>query len=413
MWFAIKSLVALGICAGLGYVIYNHGMDYLPMGAPPTFQQVEIKEGSLVSVVRSNGTIKPVLTVSVGSFVSGPVKDIFVDFNDKVEEGQIMATIDPRTYAAIAARDEAVHATAVADQKRVEVLLEQAKLDEQRALAVQKENESYVSRAELDAKRFNRLSIEAQLEVAAANVKQAEAAMQNSQANMQYTEIRAPVAGVVIDRKIEPGQTLASSFQIPELFQIAQNMDQEMRILVSVDEADIGTIIKAFSEDRPVQFTVDAYPDDVFEGKVEQIRSAADGRQAVVTYPVVVSVPNPDLKLLPGMTANVAFEVSVIEDTVLVPNNALRFLPDPKHVVPDQRAEYLQRTAAKNQFVERAEESSSETPGVTGKRLLWVTDKNLLRFVEVEIGDSNDQMTELKKSRLKPGDRVVSAVIAD
>ena len=149
-----------------------------------------------------------------------------------------------------------------------------------------------------------------------------------SEANLDYTEIRSPVDGIVIDRKIDPGQTVAATFQTPELFIVAPDMRKEMHVFASVDEADIGLIRDAQESGQPVRFTVDAYPDDLFEGKIFQIRKSSTTTQNVVTYPVVVSAPNPDLKLLPGMTASISFQVARDATNVLrIPNAALRFYP--------------------------------------------------------------------------------------
>src|SRR5262249_35270251 len=150
-------------------------------------------------------------------------------------------------------------------------------------------------------------------------------------------EIRAPVDGVVIDRKIDPGQTLAAQFQTPELFIIAPDMKKEMYVMASVDEADIGLIRRAQESNQPVHFTVDAYPDDLFEGKIGQVRMNSTTTQNVVTYPVVVTAPNPDMKLMPGLTANISFQISEKKDTIRIPNAALRFYPKPEQVRPEDR----------------------------------------------------------------------------
>jgi len=414
MWTVIKTFLMLSVLSAIGWAAYVYGKDFVLLKSDLNFREVELTRGSLTTVIRSSGEVKPVVTISVGSFVSGPVKEVLVDFNEKVEKDQLMARIDSRTYAAASARDHAILATAQADLKRAEVLLEQAKAEEARSLAVQKENTAFVSAAELDAKRFNLMSVEAQREVALAAVKQAEATMQTSKENLEYTEIRAPVSGIVIDKKIEPGQTLASQFQIPELFRIAQDMDREMRIIVSVDEADIGTIVAASKQERPVRFTVDAYPDETFTGKVKQIRGSADARQAVVTYPVVVAVSNPDSRLLPGMTASVDFEVSEIQNALLVPNAALRVLPDPKNVVPDQRNAYRAMTDLKNRAKRPgAGSASGDKSKAVYKRMLWVIEGSFLRFIEVSIGENNDQYTAILEGPLKEGDRVVMGISSE
>src|SRR5262249_52037125 len=148
-----------------------------------------------------------------------------------------------------------------------------------------------------------------------------------SQAQLRYTNIKAPVDGIIINRKIDPGQTLAAQFQAPELFVVAPDMRTKMYVHASVDEADIGLIHEAQRKDLPVTFTVDAYPDDLFEGMIEEIRLSSTTTQNVVTYPVIVAAPNPDLKLLPGMTASISFEVNRRADIIKIPNSALRYFP--------------------------------------------------------------------------------------
>ena len=181
------------------------------------------------------------------------------------------------------------------------------------------------------------MSLEAQLLISQASVKQAEANLQNSTANLDYTEIKATQDGRVIDRKIDPGQTLAASFQTPEMFVLGVDMEKEMHIYASVDEADIGLIRQAQAEEQPVWFRVDAYPDELFEGRIKEIRMSSTEVQNVVTYPVVVTAPNPDLKLLPGMTANLTFQIEEKKDVILIPWSAVRFFPKPEMVREEDR----------------------------------------------------------------------------
>jgi HlyD family secretion protein len=173
--------------------------------------------------------------------------------------------------------------------------------------------------------------------VAEASVAQASASLDNSLLNLEYTEIVSPVDGVVIDRKIDPGQTLAAQFQTPELFIIAPDLRKKMHVHASVDEADIGLIKRAQATKLPVSFTVDAYPDELFTGEIEEIRLSSTTTQNVVTYPVIVAAPNPELKLLPGMTASLSFEVDRRPKVTKVPNAALRYFPETRHVREEDR----------------------------------------------------------------------------
>ncbi|MFM8396220.1 MAG: efflux RND transporter periplasmic adaptor subunit, partial [Pirellula sp.] len=179
---------------------------------------------------------------------------------------------------------------------------------------------------------------EAELQVAQTNVEQSQAQLDNSEANLAYTEILAPCDGIIIDKKIDVGQTLAAQFQTPEMFVVAPEMDQRMHIYASVDEADIGWIRKAQETGQLVRFTVDAYPDELFDkGKIVQVRLSSKEEQNVITYPVIVETPNTDLKLLPGMTANLSFQINRKVGVLKVPNPALRFYPAREKVHPEDR----------------------------------------------------------------------------
>ncbi|MDY0169115.1 MAG: efflux RND transporter periplasmic adaptor subunit, partial [Thermoguttaceae bacterium] len=335
-----KFLAIILIIAVVGGLLTAGGMKLLDVWRErhkPKFHEASLVRGDIVAVVNSTGTIQPVLRVSVGTFVSGPISELSADFNDRVEKGQLLARIDPRIYSAGVARDEAALATAKAEMARIVALRQQAVNDEKRAEQLREINPEYLADSVMDQYRFQRQSFDAQLRVAEASIKQAEAMLENSQANLGYTEIRSPVDGIVIDRKIDEGQTLAAQFSTPELFIVAPDMDKEMNIYASVDEADIGLIREAQQRQAAVEFTVDSYPTDLFEGRIDQIRLNPSTTENVVTYPVVVKAPNPEMKLLPGMTASLSFRVGQRQDVLKIPNAALRFYPRPEHVHPDDR----------------------------------------------------------------------------
>ncbi|MGV2335778.1 MAG UNVERIFIED_CONTAM: biotin/lipoyl-binding protein [Planctomycetaceae bacterium] len=220
----LKYLVSLML---LGVAIYFGGgwvQRWMAERNKPRFRTAKLEMGDLRLSVNASGEVNPVLRVKVGSFVSGPIQKLYVDFNTEVTTGQLLAEIDPRIYAAAVARDEAALTTRRADVDRVKAELQRAVNDENRSLALKKENPDFISQAELDQFRFARLALEAQLQVAEAGVNQALANLENSRANVGYTRITAPVDGVVIDRLIDPGQTLAAQFQTPEMFVIAPQM---------------------------------------------------------------------------------------------------------------------------------------------------------------------------------------------
>ncbi len=409
-----KFIVVLLLLGGACAAAYQPAADYWKKRNQPTWKQVETKKGTIIAVVNSTGTVKTVLSVQIGSFVSGPIKELFVDFNQEVEENELLATIDNRIYQASVARDRAFLATSNAEVDRAQSLLQQAINNEARALSLQEENEDFISDQELDQLKFNRAALEAALEVAKASIDQAQANLDNSLANLGYTEIRSPVSGMIIDRKIDPGQTLAAQFQTPELFVVAPNMREKMHIYASVDEADIGLIRSAQEKGRSVHFTVDAYRDDLFEGQIEEIRFSSTELQNVVTYPVIVAAPNPDLKLLPGMTASISFHVDECEDVIRIPNAALRFYPDVKHVREEDRKllegkdweqEADQNDDAAMSAIERAEARKKRNT-----RHVWVVDGDFLKAVEVQTGLSDSKYTELVAGDVREGQQLVTGI---
>jgi HlyD family secretion protein len=315
------------------------------------------------------------------------------------------------------ARDKAALKTREAEVERARALLKQAENDEQRAYALREENADYISQSELDQVKFNRMSLEAQLKVAEAAVDQALGNLENSETNLEYTDIRSPVDGIVIDRKIDPGQTLAAQFQTPELFVVAEEMDKRMFIYASVDEADIGLIRDAEQRGQKVEFTVDAYPDDLFEGTIHQVRINPTETQNVVTYPVVVEARNPDMKLLPGMTANLSFHIEKREDIVKISNAALRFYPKREQVRPeDQKLLDGAEKDAKEEAPTEDTRQLSATDRIDAnrkrsRRHVWAVDGDRLKAIEVTTGLSDNQHTELVDGPLKEGQKLVTGVL--
>lgn len=381
----------------------------------PQWREEVVTKGTIISTVNSTGTIKPVMSVQVGSFVSGPIDDSvpLAEFNQEVKKGDPLAKIDPRIYEASRLRDLAVVKIRVADVTRAEALLKQATNDEARAKSLDAENTDFISDAEMDQVKFNRMSLAAQLEVAKASLEQAEANLENSEANLDYTNINAPVDAIVINRTIEPGGTLAAQFQTPELFVLAPNMREEMHVYASVDEADIGLIRDAQRRSNRVEFTVDAYPDDLFEGTIKEVRFNSTTTQNVVTYPVLVTTTNPELKLLPGMTASISFHVEEQNDVLKIPNAALRFYP-PEVYVREEDKKILEGGAV---FDAEAEDdgtevtlSASEQAEASRKnslRHVWVAEEGKLRAVEVEVGISDSKYSELVSGELKEDMKLV------
>lgn len=297
-WIVLLVLAAL---AAGGYGYYRRNGD-----AGSAYLTDTVSRGSIVESVAANGTVNPVVLVSVGTQVSGTAVKVHADFNDTVNEGQVLAELDPAAYAARVRQTRAALDAALAG-------LELARSTAARSKALY--DKGYVARQDLDQSRQGLKSASAQVEQARAQVADAEVDLRNS-------VIRSPVSGVVVARTVEEGQTVAASFQTPELFRIAGDLRQ-MLIHTTFAEADIGRIAPG----QPARFTVDAYPDKSFQGRVRQVRLNPTTTQNVVTYDVVVDVDNADLALLPGMTAYVNIVLSRAENVLRVPNAALRFRP--------------------------------------------------------------------------------------
>ena len=309
-----KLVVGIGLCvvlAAAGYWMF-HKKD-----RAPAWRTAPVTRGDIVETVNASGTITPVITVQVGTQVSGRVLELFADFNSAVRKGQAIARIDPAPFQAQMEQAQASRGVALANLEKAEA---QA-LEAERIFRRTRElfAQEVASLNDLDAAETGLTAARAQVSVSRAQLVQTEASLRLARTNLDYTTIVSPVDGLVVSRDVDVGQTVAASFQTPTLFTIAEDLTR-MQILASVDEADIGRV----KEGQPVSFTVDAYPDREFTGAVTQVRNAAVTLQNVVTYTVVVEVDNADLRLKPGMTANVAFETAVARDALRVPSAALR-----------------------------------------------------------------------------------------
>ncbi len=412
--FFVKLTIFFASMGGLAWGAYGPVRDYIKQRNQPVWETAKVVRGNAVREINSSGTVRPVLRVSVGSFVSGPIVELKVDFNDEVKEGQILAMVDPRLFEANVARDEATLATRDAEVNRVQAQLQQARNNLLRGEKLRAKNKDFLSDREMDALTFDCQALEAQLVLSKAGVMQAKASLENSVANLEYCEIRSPVNGVVIDRKIDPGQTLAAQFQTPELFVVSPDLREKVHVFASVDEADIGLIKQAKEEARPVTFTVSGYPEDLFVGLIEQVRYSSEEVQNVVTYPVIVAAANPDLKLLPGMTASISFEVDSESDVLKIPSAAIRFLPtDINQVRPEDRqlldGSNWKTTSEVDEEIMLTAREKAEVQRNKNKRHVWVKDGEFLRAVEIETGLRESKYDVLVVGDLKEGDELVTA----
>ncbi len=407
----LKRLVIAAIVCALAFVTYRSIVAKFEAGNTQKWRTAKVSRGRILFDVRATGEVKPVLLVSIGSFVSGPITDLYADFNQEVKKNDMLAQVDPRLFLASVARDTASLEVRRADVQRASALYQQAVRNEQRAISLREENEDFLSSREMDDFYYQRMSLEAQLQLAKAAVKQAEAALETSDTNLDYTEIRSPVDGIVIERLIEEGQTLAAQFQMPELFKIAPDMEKKMHVFATIDEADIGRIIKAKENGLPVEFTVSAYPEDTFFGEIEQIRKNSTRTENVVTYPVVVAAPNPELKLLPGMTASLSFQVDERKDVLRVPNSALRFYPNNREQVREKDREILdgdeEQDDSNIEDTHLSEEEREELKHKRAQRHVWIKEGEFLKAVLVEVGLAGWKHSELVDGDLKEGDELV------
>lgn len=332
-----------------------------------TYSEAEAAKQDIVNSVTATGTIEPVTSVDVGTQVSGVISKLYVDYNSVVKAGEVIAELDRTNLMSELS-------SAQASLKSAQSNLEYQKTNYERYKALY--DKGLISANDFEQARLSYVQAQQQTQQQKENVKKA-------QTNLGYATITSPIDGVVLSKEVEEGQTVASSFNTPTLFKIARDLT-DMRVIADVDEADIGDV----KEGQRVTFTVDAFPDDTFEGQVTQVRQEATTESNVVTYEVVISAPNDDLKLKPGLTANVVIFTMEAKDVLAVPSKALRFTP---------------REAMLN-----SDETITDTDA---KEKVWVKEGSNLKAVAVETGMTNGTLTQITKG-LKPGTHVLTEVTA-
>lgn len=345
----IIAAIAVGVVAiGIGAAVLKNGKP-----EAPKYRTEAISRGDIEAVVTTSGTLNPVTTVEVGSQVSGKIDKINVDFNSQVKKGDILAELDLSILQSKIDQNNANFLSARASLERAQVTLDNLKKKYDRALTLfEKELISY---EEKEAAEASYLGAKTDVTSAQARLEQAKSQLESSKLDLSYAIIRSPIDGVVISRDMNVGQTVAASFQAPKLFSIANDLSK-MQVECSVDEADIGKV----AEGQKVRFTVDAFPDDTFNGVVKQVRYSPTTTSNVVTYTTIVDVDNPGMKLRPGMTATVSVISGEARDALRVPNSALRFTPSlPSEELAKIMKESFEAMAAKRQ----AEGGGSGQPG--------------------------------------------------
>jgi HlyD family secretion protein len=415
-----KILIVFLLLAGFG----AGGIWYWRAAAnpPASFRTVPVKRGELLATISATGTLEPEEVIDIGAQVQGQIDSFgtdpndsikLVDYGTQVDKGTTLAHIDDALYRSDVENAEAQLAQAQANLQRAQADLLQMKAklfqaDRDWARAKYLKPGQAIADADYDTAQATYESCKSALAVGEATIVQnqkavqaAESVLKRAKVNLDYCTIRSPVKGVVVDRRVNIGQTVVSSLNAPSLFLIATDL-KRMQIWASVNEADIGQIHKG----QAVSFTVDAYPGEVFRGQVNKIRLNATMTQNVVTYTVEVNTDNSSGQLLPYQTANLQFEVSKRSDVLLVPNAALRWLPQAGKVHPDARADFITS--------QRRKEATPGAPTATDaekeahdRGTLWVRDGDFVRPVKVRIGLSDGNMTEILKGDVADGTDVV------
>jgi HlyD family secretion protein len=363
----IALVVIIALSSGAYFIFRSNENDQ-------KYRTEKISKGDIVQSITASGTVNAVTTVLVGTQVSGTIKAIYADFNSKVSKGQLIAQVDPALFEAQVDQARANLVTSKANLAKSDVAVVDTKrtLERNRQLLAK----NLIAQSDKDTAETNYDSAVAQVNANKALVEQAAAGLRTAETNLRYARILSPVDGIVVSRNVDVGQTVAASFQTPTLFNIAQDLTK-MQIDSSVAEADIGKI----QVGQPVEFTVDAYPDSPFQGRVSEIRNAPINVQNVVTYDVVVKVDNPELKLKPGMTANLSIIVSSKKDVLRISNTALRFRPP------------------------------SEKKDVTAKKGkgsgIWVLENNKPKRIAITTGISDGTYTELLPGEIKEGQEII------
>lgn len=401
-----RTIIALLLVtvAGAAAVLYQKRLNQ-SKPEEPRFKTVNVDTGNITQTVTASGTLNPVALINVGSQVSGTVLDLKADFNDHVKKGQILLTLDPTIFNAQIKQSEANLASAESSRR-----LALANLERNQKLVTQ----NYISASALDQSKR-------ELEVADANIKLAKAQLERVQADLNNSVIRSPIDGVIVKRTIDLGQTVAASFQTPNLFQIAKDLTK-MQIDTNVSEADVG----ALKEGLAARFVVDAYPDREFDATLRQFRLAANVQQNVVTYNVVLDVENKDELLKPGMTAQVRLVVGNKQNVLRIPTAALRFKLNDEDQAKEEKAQKEKEKALreKNGQKEIAEKAipnpepdddigfRSKNEVTRSFKIYKLDDKNQPQPVDIKIGVSNFRYTEVISGDLKLNDKVITRTLS-
>lgn len=372
-----KILIGIAIVIALGIVVF---IAFREKENGLNFRTEKVSKGDIVETVTASGNVNAVTTVLVGTQVSGTIKSIYADFNSPVKQGQLIAQIDPATFEAQVEQARANLLFAKANLEKADASFIDAKRTMERNKALF--SKDLIARSEVDTAETSYETSKAQINASKAQIAQSEASLKVAETNLRYTRIISPVNGIVVSRNVDVGQTVAASFQTPTLFTIAQDLTK-MQIDTNVAEADIGRV----RQGQDVEFNVDAYPGIIFKGRVSQVRNAPINVQNVVTYDAVILVSNPELKLKPGMTANVSIIISAKKGVLRIPNAALRFS------MPDKDKDKNKKAQQKG-------------PGQKGAGV-WIVENGKPKRLSVSTGVSDGSYTELISGEIKEGQEVI------
>jgi HlyD family secretion protein len=398
-------LIALLVVVGCAVAYWRYRESHK---APEIdYRTVKIEKRRIVAKVTASGTLQATVTVQVGTQVSGRVQKLMADFNSTVKKGELVAKIDPQLFQAAVAQAHANYAQSAAGLVKAQATVRDAELQFNRVKALNAEN--LASAADLQAADTNLQVAKAGVDVAKASLEQAQASMNQARINLEYTNIYSPIDGTVISRSVDVGQTVAASLSAPTLFTIAEDL-RKMQVNTNVAEGDVGRLEPGMG----AYFTVDAFPGQRFRGKISQIRNAAQTLQNVVTYDAVIDVDNADLKLRPGMTANVTVIYAQRPDVLAVPNAALRFRPPPEALGSSSAAPSAPGSAAsaptgRTRRGDRdAGAPSADGAPVNDSRTVWVLRNGHAESATIKTGLTDGTVTEIVEGDLKEGDQVIT-----
>lgn len=373
----------------------------------PAYETEEVSRGRLEVTVSATGNLQPTNQVDVGSELSGIVDTVLVDINDRVKKGQVLARLDVAKLNDQIAKSRAALLSAEASVRQADATLIESRANLQRLQEVHKLSGGKVpSKTEMETAEAALARAEANLAGARASVTQARATLSSDETNLHKASIRSPINGVVLARKVEPGQTVAASLQAPVLFTLAEDLSQ-MELEVDVDEADVGQV----REGQKATFSVDAYPGRKYPATISRVSFGSQVSEGVVSYPTVLNVSNDDLSLRPGMTATAEISTATRENALLVPNAALRFAPAPGAGKKEDSGGILAALLPRMPRLAstRAPKNANDKGGA---KQVWVLKDGLPAPVKIKAGLSNGRMTEVLEGELKPGMKVITDTVA-